>query len=157
MSRGGTTLYVTVSSLYTISMLPLSNPSLRNETKPKLTLHSIGLRTRHTSSRTSVRIRTVCQPDVDMSMIALDHLSTLPPRPSSSSSSRLRCHLHSSASCDLYPPNPRPIERSHNVTNIGFTLTAQSELRRIERSSFLASSPYFNLFLILALSIEQCV
>jgi hypothetical protein len=37
-----------------------------------LTLSALGLRTRYTRSRPSLRIRTVCQPNVDISMITLE-------------------------------------------------------------------------------------
>jgi hypothetical protein len=142
MSRGGTTLYVTAS-------YPSFSRSCPWKQTERTDLAATGFRTRHTRSRPSLRIRTVCQPNVDISMVVLecDDLSTLYPRPSSS---RLRCHLYSSPACALYLlPIPRPIERSHNDTNIVFTFDSRekSELRRIELSSFLTSSSSLDLFL----------
>lgn len=77
----------------------------------------LGLRSWNPCSRSCLRIRTVCQLKIDISMIVLDRDNPFPhPRPSSSlHPSRLRCQfgrIHS----PLCPNPPRSIERSHNDT-----------------------------------------
>lgn len=118
MSRGGTTLYVTVCA-------PPPQPPRTNlyiyieASKCILTnLSHLGLRSWNPCSRSCLRIRTVCQLKIDISMIVLDRDNPFPHhRPSSSlTPSRLRrqfCRIH----YPLFPNPPRSIERSHNDTN----------------------------------------
>lgn len=129
MSRGGTTLYVTVS-------LPKASASSSTELHVHLSLHGeahlcfsfqdtmyiralliqfhTGLRTRHTRSRPSLRIRTVCQPNVDISMNVLE--CDDPPTPNSSSSSlvlpRRDFAVTSSPTCPRFLPPIHFVDRA---------------------------------------------
>jgi hypothetical protein len=72
MSRGGTTLYVTVGLTLFLQARQLNSKGIALQDIALLTLSALGLRTRYTRSRPSLRIRTVCQPNVDISMITLE-------------------------------------------------------------------------------------
>ena len=95
MSRGGTTLYVTVCA--PPPQPPHSNMYIcieASKCSPTNIFHP-GLRSWNPRSRSCLRIRTVCQLKIDLSMIVLDRDNPFPHhRPSSSlTPSRLRCHF----------------------------------------------------------------
>lgn len=118
----------------------------KNSADPSLT----GFRTRHTRSRPSLRIRTVCQPNVDISSaMAMTH----PPNPNSSSFLVLPRRdfavnvTRLLPACASYVPfTSSSIERSHNDTNIvmAFFACEKFELRRIELSKILFISCSLN-------------
>jgi hypothetical protein len=163
MSRGGTTLYVTVSSCRALSIflgrVSASRRSfeLRIETEPQLTFQP-GFRSWNTRPRSSLRIRTVCQPNVDISMITISSAMIHPPPPPypRPSSSRARCETHPYLpTLYIYPSLPPSIERSHNESDIVFILMSPAKSRYSSGGhGFLALYPLY--LLSSSLSLSMC-